>query len=107
MYIYKITNKINNKSYIGQTNDFEGRMRCHRCRNILLIDKAIQKYGANNFKYEILISNVPTTEIDQLEQEYILKYNTLIPNGYNVKLNVKSVRGEDNPNSILTKDEAQ
>lgn len=107
MYIYKITNLINNKSYIGQTNNFQGRMWCHNNRNTLLIDKAIQKYGAQNFKYEILFSNVDVKDIDQKEQECILEYNTLAPHGYNVKLDVKNVRGEENPNSILSIEEAQ
>ena len=107
MYIYKITNLINNKSYIGQTSNFNNRMICHKCRNVLLIDKAIQKYGADNFKYEILLSDIPVEEIDKIEQEYILKYNTLTPNGYNVKLDVKNVRGENNPKAILTEEEAQ
>lgn len=107
MYIYKITNLINNKSYIGQTNNFNNRKLCHKCRNVLLIDKAIQKYGADNFKYEILLSDVSVKEIDKIEQEYILRYNTLTPNGYNVKLDVKDVRGENNPKAILTEEEAQ
>ena len=38
--IYKITNKLNNKIYIGQQ---------HRATTELYIDKAIHKYGAENF----------------------------------------------------------
>ena len=53
--IYKITNNINGKSYIGQTNNFERRMREHkRCVDSSAIHCAIQKYGADSFTYKII-----------------------------------------------------
>lgn len=59
--IYKITNKINNKIYIGQSvRPFERfSQHCHNKRtNISLINKAIQKYGKENFNFEIIESDI-------------------------------------------------
>ena len=56
-YIYKGTNKINGKSYIGQTCDFKSRVWQHlRCyeKEDCLFHGAIQKYGRDNFSWEII-----------------------------------------------------
>lgn len=56
-YIYRITNMINGKTYIGQHNytktndDYMG--------SGTILKKAIKKYGENNFRKEILISKIP------------------------------------------------
>lgn len=55
--IYKIENKINHKIYIGQSNDPERRWRehCHRREKYTsLLERAINKYGKENFIFEIL-----------------------------------------------------
>lgn len=81
--IYKITNKINNKSYIGQSVHIEIRWREH-IRKGNLIHKAIKKYGVNNFTFEIL-EECKINELNEKEEYYIKKYNTIIPNGYNIE----------------------
>jgi group I intron endonuclease len=48
-----------------------------------MIGNAITKYGTDNFNKTIL-ENVPENQMDELEQEYIKKYNSLYPNGYNL-----------------------
>lgn len=57
-YIYKITNLINGKIYIGQTiQQIEKRWQSHFCRISKpdgVLGKAINKYGKSNFKKEIL-----------------------------------------------------
>lgn len=57
-YIYKITNLINGKSYIGQTNDYKRRFREHReknyCNTENLLYKAFDKYGIDNFSFEVI-----------------------------------------------------
>jgi hypothetical protein len=84
-YLYCHTNKINGKKYIGislqkpnrRWKNGQGYKGC--CK----FDKAIQKYGWDNFEHEILLEHLTQQEASQYEQEYISKYNT-INNGYNV-----------------------
>ena len=52
--IYKITKKIDGKSYIGQSNDIQRRFNEHKTKKGLIIDQAIQKYGVSAFNFEIL-----------------------------------------------------
>ena len=83
-YIYIITNDINNKAYIGQSNDPKYRFNQHYRPNSdnSLIDLAIQKYGKEHFIISILEG--PIKDYNEREKYYILKYNSLRPNGYNI-----------------------
>lgn len=89
--IYKITNLVNQKIYIGQTiRNLQTRFNEHcsfsRDRNSL-IGKSIKKYGRNNFKIESIdISATSKDELDLLEIKYIKELNCLCPNGYNLSL---------------------
>lgn len=50
--IYKITNKINGKIYIGQSNNIKRRFWEHQNRGAasrIPVDAAIEKYGSENF----------------------------------------------------------
>ena len=87
--IYKITNKINNKSYIGQSIDIEDRLRHHKSslkhnrHENLYLQNAWNKYGENNFTFEILIE-CNEDMLDNLEKHYIQLYKTMNENfGYN------------------------
>lgn len=81
--IYKITNKINNKSYIGQSINIEARWKQHIYTNSgSWIHMALTKYGVENFSFEIL-QECNVDELNSLECKYIQEYNTLYPNGYN------------------------
>lgn len=80
-YVYKITCLINNKIYIGKTNDIEQRWRCHRSQvgfNKNPLYKAMYKYGIDNFKFEIIEEF--TFEEDALKKEiyFIALYKTNI-----------------------------
>ena len=82
-YIYKITNLVNNKAYIGQTKQpVETRWDAHiysafreNDDNRYYLHKAINKYGIENFTFEI-IEEVPNTKLDEREIYWIAKYHT-------------------------------
>jgi group I intron endonuclease len=84
--IYKITNKVNNFSYIGLTKQsIKARWRGHRKNKsgCLRISRAIKKYGEENFDIEVL-GQYPLDKLSEMEIYFIQFYNTLSPNGYNL-----------------------
>lgn len=84
-YIYLITNKLNNKQYVGQTaRDVETRFleHCSETRGHSKLHNAIQKYGWQNFKVETL-EEVSLTELDEREIYWINKLQTR-DKGYNI-----------------------
>lgn len=89
-FIYKITNKINGKVYIGQTiTPIKNRMYKHYSqarngKNITGIDAAIKKYGKENFEVEQILE-CPNEDLDLQEKFYISKYNSF-ENGYNLTI---------------------
>lgn len=104
MIIYKITNKINNKSYIGQTI---GRLcdrwaqhnyNTKRQENKPLYN-AMKKYGKENFKIEEIGGANNITELNYQEWLLIHTYDTLYPNGYNLREGGGN-RGKNTPESI-------
>lgn len=118
MYVYKITNLINNKAYIGITNNIEKRWSNEKSypsdpSKRQVIQEAIHKYGKQNFSFEILHRNVSIEQAIQFEENYIKNLNTLVPNGYNVDQGGKyhpsfcTKEGADNSNAHLTEEEAQ
>lgn len=99
--IYKITNKINNKSYIGQSINIERRWKEHQePGQTSVIHNAIIKYGVENFSFEIL-ELCSYEELNEKEIYWISYFDTF-NNGYNCTL------GGDsgyiyNPQEILEK----
>lgn len=83
--IYKITNLLNGKVYVGQTiQKLNRRMNQHKhSGDDKGIDKAIQKYGWKNFKVEV-IEEVPREMLNEREQFWIAHYDCMVPNGYNL-----------------------
>ena len=81
--IYKITNLLSGKSYIGQTVNFEQRKKDHlKAKDNYSIHKALRKYGKENFSWELLEENVPQNLLNEREIYWIKYYNTYF-NGYN------------------------
>ena len=115
-YVYKITNTVNNKSYIGISihEPDKIRIRDHLSgHGNRIIARAVKKYGKDAFTYEILEENVFDEFLPDLEVVYIANYNTVAPNGYNLthggEKNVipsdetrrklsEANKGENNPN---------
>ena len=86
-YIYKITNKITKLSYIGQTIlDLEDRWRrhCSQRSNCRYLKLAINKYGIESFEFK-LVCICFDNDLNKYECFYMNKYNTLVPNGYNLR----------------------
>ena len=93
--VYKITNLINKKCYIGQSKNYKSRIKGH----IYQLNKnkhdnphlqyAWNKYGADNFKFELIDKG---ENYNELEKHYIQKYNSDNANyGYNI------LSGGENP----------
>ena len=87
-FIYKITNKVNGKSYIGQTiQSVKERFYQHcatKCSQAILnmvIHKAITKYGKSNFTIEV-IEEVESANLNDRER-YWIRYYDSYNNGYN------------------------
>ena len=84
MIIYKMTNKITGKVYIGQTvRELEERMQEHYRHDTIIVDKAIQKYGKDSFDVEIIDRADTIEELNQKEQFWIRHYDCITPKGYN------------------------
>lgn len=100
--IYKIQNKITNKIYIGQSNNLERRKVEHfNCSTPKqAIDKDIQKYGKDNFTYEV-IEYCSEKDLNRLEQYWIAYYDSFY-DGYN---NTKGGEFAFCGNPILTRDD--
>lgn len=82
-YLYQIT--LGGLSYIGATNCPRRRMATHR-RATTPIGLAIKKLGWSSAIVKILAIG-PRDYIHELEIKAIQRFNTLKPNGYNVRLN--------------------
>ena len=90
--IYKITNMINGKSYIGQSTDINRRWKREKDDSINTnshsydypLMKAFRKYGIDNFNFEI-IEECKIEELNQREMYWIEFYNTFFK-GYNQTL---------------------
>ena len=93
MEIYKITNKINNKIYIGKVYNRSVIERFKRHCNDAKpdarssVDRAIYKYGKENFIVEVIDKVNSLDELDNKEKFWISKYNSIDKNiGYNLTL---------------------
>lgn len=87
--IYKATNLVNEKSYIGQTIvGLEKRRRRHIVEangkhNNFYFHNALKKYGLENFKWKIIEYCDSKEEMDEMEFHYIKQYNSRVA-GYNL-----------------------
>lgn len=85
--IYRATNIINGKSYIGYTENFENRLKAH-IKNAekgvkSVFYNAIRKYGCNSFLWEIIYQSKDKNHSKQeMECFFIKEYNSHVDTGY-------------------------
>lgn len=102
-YIYLITNMETKKQYVGQTicKDVERRWSQHRKCDGKTIGRyllaAYNKYGIENFKFQIICICFDE-DCNKFEEEYVNKFNTLVPNGYNLRAG--GMNSKQHPESI-------
>ena len=89
MIIYKSTNKITGKIYIGQTtHTLDKRIKGHIKESKIESNRpfmlSINKYGEDNFEFETIDSANNLDELNNKEIYWINFYNSVSPNGYNV-----------------------
>lgn len=90
--IYKATNLINGKCYVGQTvKKLKYRIKEHiRCsyRNTKrdYFHSSLKKHGSDIFEWDVLCECLSRDDLDEKEKYYIQKLNTLAPNGYNLTI---------------------
>lgn len=117
MYVYKIINTVNGKSYIGITKNIESRFAFHRTRYNKRtkkeylekpLYKAFRKYGIENFKFLVLYEGLTLEDAKKKEVELIKKFKTLThENGYNITQggDWRANSGENNNTTKLTEKE--
>uniref|UniRef100_A0A6C0I3G3 GIY-YIG domain-containing protein n=1 Tax=viral metagenome TaxID=1070528 RepID=A0A6C0I3G3_9ZZZZ len=91
-YIYRILNKITKKCYIGETKCLDVTRRWNQHKKTIENNKgcccpalrdAVIKYGIENFVFTVLVICFVDDRF-KYEIEYINKYNSIFPNGYNI-----------------------
>lgn len=89
-FIYSITNTINGKLYIGQTNDPKRRWKDHlwlaKNKQEQYIHRAMSKYGVDNFIFEVIVSCFGKAAADEAEHTIITQNDSCNNDcGYNLK----------------------
>lgn len=86
--IYSITNTVNNKQYVGQTSDIDGRWKRHRFdlkhhyHSNKHLQSAWDKYGESSFIFAVL-EVCPLEQLDDKEEYWIKRLNSF-HGGYNL-----------------------
>lgn len=98
--IYLITNLINNKKYVGQTQQGREERRwlehfIYDVNDNKILHNAIRKYGSDNFEYKVIETDITEGLIDERERYYIKYYNTFYLNGqgYNMTEGGQGIHG--------------
>jgi len=85
LIIYKATNKVNGKSYIGQTvKGLSDRIAAHIRDSKFLFGKVLRKYGIQSFEISVIDSAETKEALNEKEKYWIQFYDSKAPNGYNL-----------------------
>lgn len=99
--VYKITNKVNGKFYIGSSNDIKYRWCQHKTQlkkqshGNPYLQNAWNKYGEKNFTFEIIEICSPNIQFER-EQHYLNTLNPFEKNGYNIVRQISKEYMSDN-----------
>ena len=99
--VYKITNMINGKFYIGSSNNIKNRWVQHKSslhegsHGNPYLQNAWNKYGGQNFKFEIIEECSPEVQFER-EQFYLNTLNPFDNNGYNIVRKISKEYMSDN-----------
>jgi group I intron endonuclease len=117
MDVYKITNLVNKKVYIGITNNYLVRWKYHKRNRVptskeynKVLYSAFRKYGIENFKFELIQQNLSIEEGKKLEIKLIKELKTLShEHGYNITKGGDHTgsEGAKNRNATLSEDQAK
>lgn len=126
MIIYKATNIVTGKVYVGSsTKQLNERRNGHLSKSKngsnLYFHKSIRKYGNDSFEWKVLCECKTRKEMFDMEYHYIKQYDCMVPNGYNLtegydnttfgyrftkeqrKAQSERMMGEQNPNFGVTR----
>jgi group I intron endonuclease len=105
MIVYLITNKKNNKQYVGQTvQKLKQRWDKHNVGSgCPVMSRALHKYGRENFVIEQLHACESKEEMDFVETFYIALLGTKTPSGYNLTDGGEGALGFKMPESAKEK----
>ena len=87
MIVYKITNRINGKIYIGQTVKslkLRWAQHCSPSSGCTALHNAIKKHGPESFTVEQIDVAASREELDEKERYWISFYDCIAPKGYNL-----------------------
>jgi group I intron endonuclease len=84
VFIYLITNKINDKKYVGLTTKGISQRISEHISAGTYIGKALRKYGLQSFDISIIDSANTIDTLREKEKYWVKCYNSKFPNGYNL-----------------------
>lgn len=106
--IYRFTNKVNGKVYIGKTIDPKTRLRDHlksSNNSTLALHRAITKYGKENFTFEVIFVTFIESDLDHFERHFIKEYDCCLLDGrhkgYNMTRGGEGFDSETARNTVM------
>lgn len=101
MLVYKITNTVNGKAYIGVTVskvNLRWNQHVHAAKKSdYPLQRAILKYGRDAFAVEVLYEASSLEEMMRCERALIATHGTMLPSGYNLTTGGEGFAGKRSP----------
>lgn len=108
--IYKATNKITGKCYIGFACNFTERKRTHKKRYKTTKTKfydAIKSYGWDNFDWEVIYQSLDSNHCLTVMEPYFISELNSIENGYNMTFGGEGTLGHSMKGKIKHTDQTK